>query len=214
MRDGLGRSFDAKFGVTLTKGIIVRIDIRNVITSNSVWRTRDTYEIRARIARICIGSRRYFIAVRARYLVMRNVSSWVPGSVSPLPLERGNLPISTTASAFSALRRAATISSSSVRRRNNLIPYSRGGCRPWRIEWNKIKPRIPRVLWRGSVPYPSRKSRISTSAACARVYIHTVSFCSSFCFTFHSLILSFLSSVPCISVRPTVFSSWLPFCRW
>lgn len=168
------------------------IDIRNVITSNSVWRTRDTYEIRARIARICIGSRRYFIAVRARYLVMRNVSSWwVPGSVSPLPLERGNLPISTTASAFSALRRAATISSSSVRRRNNLIPYSRGGCRPWRIEWNKIKPRIPRVLWRGSVPYPSRKSRISTSAACARVYIHTVSFCSSFCFTFHSLISLF-----------------------
>lgn len=75
--------------------------------------------------------------------------------------------------------------------RNNLIPYSRGGCRPWRIEWNKIKPRIPRVLWRGSVPYPSRKSRISTSAACARVYIHTVSFCSSFCFTFHSLISLF-----------------------
>lgn len=47
---------------------------------------------------------------------------------------------------------SASISSSSVRRRNNLIPYSRGGCRPWRIEWNKIKPRIPRVLWRGSFP--------------------------------------------------------------
>lgn len=108
------------------------------------------------------GNRRYFIAARARHLVMRNVSSPVPGPVPPFG--RGNLSISTTAPAFSA----ASISSSSVRRCNNLIPYSRGGCRPWRIEWNKIKPRIPRVLWRGSFP---TQSRIPASAACARVYI-------------------------------------------
>lgn len=106
---------------------------------------------------------------------MRHVS---PQCLAPSPFGQGNLPIPTTAPAFSA----ASISSSSVRRCNNLIPYSRGGCRPWRIEWNKIKPRIPRVLWRGSFPIQPQ-SRIPTSTACARVYIpwapaSSFSFCS------------------------------------
>lgn len=113
-------------------------------------------------------------------LSQRVPATWLCGMCFPSawprpPFGRGNLPISTAVPAFSA----ASISSSSVRRCNNLIPYSRGGCRPWRIEWNKIKPRIPRVLWRGSFPIQPQ-SRIPTSAACARVYVLWAS-ASSFC---------------------------------
>lgn len=151
------RSWD---GVALTKGVVARIcRIRNTIMSNSVRRTRDTY-------RVC--GRTHVRMYRERAILYRSACpplgyaecvSLMPVSLSPSGGETTD--IYYCAGLLSSFffffflffsSSSDSISSSSVRRRNNLIPYSRGGCRPWRIEWNKIKPRIPRVLWRGSFP--------------------------------------------------------------
>lgn len=125
--------------------------------SNSVRRTRNTYRIRAR-TRISYVSRAILYRSACPPLGYAECVSLMPRS--PFPPSGGETtdiyycvgPFPSFSSSSSPAPPGSSISSSSVRRRNNLIPYSRGGCRPWRIEWNKIKPRIPRVLWRGSFP--------------------------------------------------------------
>lgn len=141
---------------------------------------------------------------------MRNVSPRCPAPSPSHPRARKLTDIYYRVDIFSA----ASISSSSVRRRNNLIPYSRGGCRPWRIEWNKIKPRILRVLWRGS--FPTQAAEPHTHFGRVRACLHIVSFCLLVLlvlFMSHSLILfsPLISSLPCISARRTVLSRNCPF---
>lgn len=144
-------------GIALTKGVVERIcRIRNTITSNSVRRTRDTYRIRGRTHVRTYRERAILYRSACPPLGYAECVSVMPVSLSPSGGETTDiyycaaLPSSFFFFFFFFSCSSASISSSSVRRRNNLIPYSRGGCRPWRIEWNKIKPRILRVLWRGS----------------------------------------------------------------
>lgn len=210
------------FGVALTKGVVARIGIRNAITSGSVCGRTYT---RGEYSPICTYIYIHIYTYRERAILYRSAcpplgyAECVLSLPGPPRWRRRNyrylLP---SASTLRPPLRRPSISSSSVRRRNNLIPYSRGGCRPWRIEWNKIKPRIPRVLWRSSFPTPQpQRIRLDRVRACLHTVEHLLRVFLIFLLSPFFLVLcrryvisfSVPSSVFTFSVRRVILRSFL-----